>query len=235
MAPLKVGALVFEYQAIDVVGPLDLLNGSSRFIQTAVNGYTPIDEKVIAAAPEFEFHHIGETLEPVSLMSSSIIVKPTVTCDDCPPLDILLVGGADPGSYDLPPKFAAFIQRHVASGKLLFTTCTGAAMVASTGVLDGRNATINNQEYNWVTKKYPKVKWSKETKWMIDGNIWTGSGAVAGMDMLAFWLKENYGMDVLRAGAAVLDFEPRDHEGVQNVLDKRYDANGKQLSTHIYI
>jgi transcriptional regulator GlxA family with amidase domain len=235
MAPLQVGALVFQYQAIDVVGPLDLLNGSSKFIQTAVGTYTPIDEKVIAAAPDFTFHHIGENLEPVALMSSAIVVKPTVTVDDCPPLDLLLVGGADPGSYELPTRLANFIQRHVESGKLLFTTCTGSAMVASTGVLNGRNATINNQEFNWVKKQYPEVRWSKETKWVIDGNIWTSSGALAGMDMFAFWLQENYGPDVMRAGAAVLDFEPRDHKGVQNVLSKRYDAAGKQISTHIYV
>jgi len=234
MAPLDFGALVFDYQAIDVVGPLDLLNGASKSIQTAISFFTPIDDKVIAAAPEFKFHHIGVTLEPVSLLSSSLILKPTVTVEDCPPLDVLLVGGADIASFELSPKFAHFIRRHVESGKLLFTTCTGAAIVASTGVLDGKNATVNNQEYNWVIKKYPNVKWTKDTKWVTDGNIWTSAGAVAGMDMFAFWLKENYGMDVLRAGAAVLDFEPRDVEGVQNVLPKRYDAKGKQLYTHIY-
>ncbi|KAK5098842.1 hypothetical protein LTS08_006220 [Lithohypha guttulata] len=235
MARLQVGALVFQYQAIDVVGPLDLLNGASKFIQNAVNTYTPIDENVLANAPEFDFHHIGETLEPVELMSSSIIVKPTVTIEECPPLDILLVGGADPGSFQLSSKFAEFIRQHVKSGKLVFTTCTGAAMVASTGILDGRNATVNNQEFNWVKKEYPNVKWTKDTKWIVDDNIWTGSGAVAGMDMMAYWLKETYELDVLRAGAAVLDYEPRDVEGVQNVLPKRYDASGKQISTHIFI
>lgn len=235
MAPIKFGALVFQYQAIDVVGPLDLLNGSSKFIQGAVNSYTPIAEKVIASAPEFEFYHIGETLEPVSLMSSSLVLQPTVTIEDCPPLDILLVGGADPGSFELLPKFADFIRRHAEGGGLLWTTCTGAAMVASTGVLNGKNATINNQEYNWVKERYPSVNWTKTTKWVVDGNIWTSAGACAGMDMTAFWLKENYGFDVLRAGAAVLDFEPRDIEGVQNVIPKRYDSEGKQLSTHIYV
>ena len=117
MAPIKFGALVFQYQAIDVVGPVDLLNGSSKFIQGAVNSYTPISEKVIASAPEFEFYHIGETLEPVSLMSSSLVLKPTVTIEDCPPLDILLVGGADPGSFELSPKFADFIRRHAEGGR----------------------------------------------------------------------------------------------------------------------
>lgn len=234
MAPLRFGALVFEYQAIDVIGPLDLLNGASKAIQEAISFYTPIDKKVIAAAPELEFYHIGETLDPVGLLSSSVFIKPTVTLEDCPELDMLLIGGANPVDFDLSPKFADFIRRHAASGRLLFSNCTGASHLASTGVLDGKHATVNNQEYDWVVKKYPKVKWTKDTKWVVDGNIWTGSGAVAGMDMVAFWIKENYGIDVLRAGAAVLDFEPRDVNGVLNVFPLRHDAQGKQISTHIF-
>lgn len=93
------------------------------------------------------------------------------------------------------PKFrqsVKFIQDHVAVGKLLFTTCTEAALVAATGVLDGKRATINNLEYKWVVEKYPNVKWIKKKKWIVDGNIRTGSGAVSGMDMFAHWLEENF-------------------------------------------
>jgi transcriptional regulator GlxA family with amidase domain len=70
----------------------------------------------------------------------------------------------------------------------------------------------------------------------VDGNIWTGSGAVAGMDMIAHWLKENYGLDVLMAGAAGLDFEPRDVQGgLDTVLEQRHDKRGKRLSPHEFL
>lgn len=111
--------------------------------------------------------------------------------------------------------------------------CTGAFVAALAGVLDGKNATINHVEYEWVKKRFPQVKWTME-QWVVDGNIWTGSGAVAGMDMVSHWIKENYGLDVLTAGALGLDFEPRDVDGLFTVLPKRYDANGKQISTHVY-
>lgn len=231
MAPIHFGSLVYDYQAIDVIGPFDLLGSGGRIILDAVSFYTKMDRKLIERAPEFVFHHIGETLDPHPLLTSSLTIKPTDTLDDCPELDYLLVGGPDLKDFKLPPRYAEFIRRHVAAGKIVFTTCTGAGVLASTGVLDGKRATINNVEYEWTRKQWPKVKWTKEKKWVVDGNIWTGSGAVAGMDMFAHWFKENFGLDVLMEGCKGLDYEPRDIDGLFKVFPKRYDENGKQLST----
>lgn len=234
MAPIHVGALLFDYQTIDVIGPCDLLNSASKMLMEGINRYTPVDPELLAKAPDFVFHHIGETLEPVRQLTSCVTIVPTIAVDDVPELDILLVGGDSPAESNLPPKLQDLVRRHAASGKLLFTTCTGSAVVAATGVLDGRKATVNNLEFNWVKKKYPNVQWTKEKKWIIDGNIWTGSGAVAGMDMVAHWIKETFGLDILIQAALSLDFEPRDVDGLFNVLPQRYDLTGNKISTHVF-
>lgn len=234
MARIQFGCLLFNYQAIDVIGPCDLLNSASKRLITALNFFGPVDKEALANAPDFVFHHIGETREPVTLLTSNLTIVPTTTVDDCPELDCLLVGGPNPARFQVPPKYAEFIRRHVAAGKPLFTTCTGAAVVAVTGVLDGKHATVNNIEYNWIAKQYPKVKWTKDKKWIVDGNIWTGSGAVAGMDMFAHWLKENFGLNVVQQGSLSLDYEPRDSDGLFEVLPQRYDASGKKISTHVF-
>ncbi|OCT46306.1 DJ-1/PfpI family protein [Cladophialophora carrionii] len=235
MAPFHFGALVYDYQAIDVFGPFDLLNSSSQAILQAIRFYAPLDEATVSRAPEFVFHHIGQTLNPVRLLSSSVTIVPTATIDDPPTLDALLIGGPNPAGFTLPTKYAEFIRAHVAAGKPLFTTCTGAAVVAATGVLDGRAATINHVEYNWTRAEFPKVNWTRDRKWVVDGNIWTGSGAVAGMDMLAHWIKVTYGLDVLTLGAMGLDYEPRDIDGAfDTVLKQRYDGSGKRLPAHVF-
>ncbi|OQE02130.1 hypothetical protein PENSOL_c003G06273 [Penicillium solitum] len=68
--------------------------------------------------------------------------------------------------------------------------------------------------------------------WVVDENIWTGAGAVAGMDMVACWLKEQFGLEILTCAARNLDYEPRGIDGVSLVIPRRYDENGKQISTH---
>lgn len=234
MAPLHFGCLLFDYQAIDVLGPVDLVNSCSKTYMQTLAPMTGISQETLDRAPDVFIHHIGVTMEPVKLGSSLITIVPTTTVDDCPELDILLIGGPDPFNFKLDPKHAEFIRRYVAAGKLLFATCTGALVVASTGVLDGKNATINNGIIPVVQQMHPNVKWIKEKKWIIDGNIWTGGGAIAGMDMFAHWIKETYGLDVLIYAAAMLDFEPRDIDGVLNVIPKKYDESGKQTFTYVF-
>ncbi|KAF4974209.1 hypothetical protein FZEAL_8847 [Fusarium zealandicum] len=234
MAPIHFGCLVYDYQAIDVLGPTDVLNSSSKLYMQAMSSITGAKQETIDRAPEFVFHHVGISLEPVALASSSMSMVPTTTVDDCPELDCLLIGGPDPVNFELHPKFADLIRRHAAAGKLIFTNCTGSMVLASTGVLDGKNATINNVAYSIMTQKYPNVKWTIGKKWVVDGNIWTAGGAVAGMDMFSHWIKENFGLDVLSVGASLLDFEPRDIDGVVSVIPKRFDENGKPLSTYVF-
>tara|TARA_R110002003_G_scaffold1035_16_gene22183 strand:- start:2419 stop:3135 length:717 start_codon:yes stop_codon:yes gene_type:complete len=229
------GSLVYEYQTMDVAGPLDLLNLASRRVaEYGLAHGAAISQETIDKSPNFIFHHIGESLDPVPLMSSGFKITPTDTLDDCPELDHLLIGGPMPETFEFSPKYIDFIKRHHAAGKTIFTTCTGASALASTGILDGKNATVNNVEYNWIAKKYPKVKWSNDKKWVIDGNIWTGGGVIAGMDMFAHWLEKTYGKDVMIAAAMQLDYEPRDINGMTGVIPLRYDASGKQIPTTVF-
>ncbi|PVH96438.1 class I glutamine amidotransferase-like protein [Periconia macrospinosa] len=232
---LHFGSLVFEYQTMDVAGPFDFLNLATRSIaEYGLKHGAAVSKEVIGKAPNFVFHHIAETLDPVQLMTSGFKITPTDTLDDCPEVDYLLIGGPLPENFEFPPKYVDFIKRHHAAGKTIFTTCTGASALASTGILDGKNATVNNVEYNYIVKRYPKVKWSKDKKWVVDGNIWTGGGVLAGMDMFAHWIETTYGKDVMIAAAMQFDYEPRDINGITGVIPLRYDATGKQISTTVF-
>ncbi|KAJ6128513.1 DJ-1 domain InhA-type [Penicillium samsonianum] len=232
MAPIHLGILVYDYQAIDVVGPVDLLHSANSAFLEVSKMFGPINDDAISQAPDFVFHHVGITKEPFHLFTSAITLTPTTTVDECPELDIILLGGPNPEGFKLHPKYVDFIRQHINAGKLLFTTCTGSAVLASTGLLDGKNATINHAGYKWATENYPAVNWTKEKKWVVDENIWTGAGAVAGMDMVACWLKEQFGPEILICAARNLDYEPRGIDGVSLVIPRRYDESGKQISTH---
>jgi transcriptional regulator GlxA family with amidase domain len=212
MAPLQFGVLMVPYQTLDAIGPLDILSSSSKALLAPFEAAKfPGMEGMTAKAIDIEFHHINEILEPLTL-TAGVRLVPSTTCDTCPPLDFLLVGGPDPFNYKLSPRFAEFIRKHVEDGKVLFTTCTGAVTVAASGVLDGKNATVNHGFLDYAKQFAPNVNWVKK-QWVVDGNIWTAGGACAGMDMFASWVMTNTHMDVARFAFQALDFEPRDIEG----------------------
>lgn len=212
MAPLQFGVLMVPYQIIDVAGPLDVLSSCSKALIKNLEAVGfPGSEGMTEKAVNIEFHHINETMDPV-ILTANMRALPTTTCDLCPPLDSLLVGGPDPTKFQLSDRFAEFLRSHVTAGKVLFTSCTGALAVSPSGILDGKNATVNHGVLEMAKKISPNVKWTKK-QWVVDGNIWTAGGACAGMDMMAQWVMQNYGMDVAKLGFHTLDYEPRDVDG----------------------
>jgi len=75
------------------------------------------------------------------------------------------------------------LRRLAESSGLVATICTGAALLARTGLIDGRKATTNKASFRWVMAQGPDVLWQPHARWVADGKYYTSSGVSAGMDM----------------------------------------------------
>lgn len=149
---------------------------------------------------------IADTMDPVSTKSRAATMNstgsdfgqsivPTHTFHNAPPLDVLIVpGGQGTRAPDLATA-RTFIKDTFPTLQYLLTVCTGSALVASTGVLDGRNATSNKAAWVWATSQGPKVNWVPRARWTQDGNIWTSSGVAAGMDATYAFVEAIYGLE----------------------------------------
>jgi transcriptional regulator GlxA family with amidase domain len=103
---------------------------------------------------------------------------------DCPHLDIVLVPGGmgtRPGVDDTA--LTSWIAARAADAELMTSVCTGAALLARAGVLDGRRATTNKRSFDWVVSQGPRVTWLRRARWVDDGRVVTSSGVSAGIDM----------------------------------------------------
>lgn len=114
-------------------------------------------------------------------------------------------------------EWKVFIKSRLPQLKRIFTTCTGGVALASSGVLDGMNATTNHEFLDTAKTMFPAVNWKKE-QWVVDGKFWTAGGAFAGMDMFASWALEDFDRDVVSVGFKGLDYFPRDINGEKVVL-----------------
>jgi putative intracellular protease/amidase len=104
--------------------------------------------------------------------------------DDCPPLDLVLVPGGFGTIAELNnTAMLDWLRKQGESTEIVMSVCSGSALLAKAGLLDGRKATSNKQYFKFATDQGPSVDWVAKARWVDDGNRVTSSGVSAGIDM----------------------------------------------------
>lgn len=185
--PQRIGIFVFDgFEPIDVFGFAEAFS-IARYLG---QGY--------AAPPPFPF---ATTLIARSHGTVRSINGPAV-CPDmdltqalATPPDVLMIPGGG-GTWPLlddkadPAGVAAlldWVRAMDAKVKLTTSVCTGAAVLARAGLLDGRPAATNHGAFDWVSRQGPKVLWDNVSRWVDAGRYVTSAGVSAGTD-LGFYL-----------------------------------------------
>jgi transcriptional regulator GlxA family with amidase domain len=128
--------------------------------------------------------------------------------DDCPHLDLFLVpGGLGTRKQITNQRMLAWLRERAASADVVMSVCTGAALLARAGLLDGRRATTNKFAFKWVVEQGPKVTWVAQARWVEDGKFATSSGVSAGIDMALALLAKRYGQEMADTIATRMEYE----------------------------
>ena len=90
----------------------------------------------------------------------------------------------------------------------VLTVCTGSALLAATGFLDGKRATSNKVAFPWASSISEKVNWVYKARWVRDENIYTSSGVSAGMDMVLGFISDLYGEEKAMEIAKYIEYIP---------------------------
>jgi transcriptional regulator GlxA family with amidase domain len=114
--------------------------------------------------------------------------------EDCPDLDMFMVPGGSGTMTQLGnKKFLEWLRQRAAKAEIVMSVCSGSALLAKAGLLDGRRATSNKQYFNLAVAQGPKVHWVKEARWVDDGDRVTSSGVSAGIDMALHMVARLFG------------------------------------------
>jgi transcriptional regulator GlxA family with amidase domain len=191
--PLRVGALLYpSFELLDVFGPLEMF---------ATLGATRV-----------RIHMIAERAGPVpSAMAGDGPLGPSAMAEygfaDAPPLDLLLV----PGGFGTVPQLEneallEFLRVRSRTTPTIASVCTGSALLAKAGLLDGRRATSNKQFFTLAASQSAAVEWVEAARWVDTGAIVTSSGVSAGMDMALAIIARLFGADAAEQVAAATEY-----------------------------
>ncbi|MES2791042.1 MAG: DJ-1/PfpI family protein [Planctomycetota bacterium] len=96
--------------------------------------------------------------------------------------DLLLVPGGDPAQFGSDSVLIDEIRRLGSASSILASVCTGALLVAATGLANGKRMTTHWKFRSHFSQHYPKVTLAPE-RVVHEGNLWSSAGISAGIDM----------------------------------------------------
>ncbi len=95
------------------------------------------------------------------------------------------------GSVD--PRVTDVIRRAVERDAWVLSVCSGAFVVAASGVLDGRRATTHWMYADTMAAMYPLIEVDPDVLYVQDGRIITSAGTAAGLDACLHLLRQELG------------------------------------------
>ena len=210
--PLALGAILYPgFEMLDLFGPLEMFS--------------------IVPREQLTIYMIAEQAGPVPAALGMEITGPKVIADygfdDVPPLDILLL----PGGVGTFPELSNmrmldFLAERSRSAKITASVCSGSALLAKAGVLDGHRATSNKQLFALATSQSNKVTWVEAARWVDDGPVVTASGVSAGIDMGVAIIARLWGADMAQLIAEVAEYSWHEDAGNDPFVSRLNKAAG---------
>jgi transcriptional regulator GlxA family with amidase domain len=173
-------------------------------------------EVLDAYGPIEMFGNVGQQLKLVTVAENAGPVESTqkvqtvaeYSFDNCPPLDLVLVPGGIGTLKQLKNEaLLDWLRKQSQDAELIMSVCSGSAILAKAGLLDGKKATCNKNSFALLTGGSPQVDWQKQARWVDQGNIVTSSGVSAGTDMALHVIERLWGTKLAEAIADGTEYE----------------------------
>ncbi|HWZ60096.1 MAG TPA: GlxA family transcriptional regulator [Gemmatimonadaceae bacterium] len=177
-------------QLLDVSGPLDVF----------------AEANVQARKDVYRLLTVAKTAGHIR-SSSGVRLVPDLVIGDAAEkkIDTLLVAGC-PNAADVRPDTAVveWLRRTAPRARRYGSVCSGAFLLAATGLIDGRRVTTHWAVAQRLALQYPAITVDEDAILVRDGRLRTAAGVTAGLDLALALVEEDLGRDVAMKVAAQL-------------------------------
>ncbi len=170
-----------EVQLLDVAGATQVFVAANEH---AAKAGLPPPYSVRVIAPS------GALVRATSGVSLATAPLP----DAAAPLDTLLVAGGQ-GVMRAAEDMALldWLRARSAAARRVASVCTGAFLLAASGLLDGRRAVTHWEYCDQLAARYPDITVDPDPIFIHDGTVWTSAGVTAGIDLCLALVEEDLG------------------------------------------
>ncbi|MEM7772521.1 MAG: DJ-1/PfpI family protein [Cyanobacteria bacterium P01_A01_bin.37] len=172
-------------------------------------GMTSLDivgpHQVLSALPNVKLHRIWKTLDPITA-DDGLVILPDTTFANCPPLDVICVGGGIGQQAVVDdPEVLEFFRKQGSTAKFITSVCGGSEFLAKAGLLEGYRAATHWGMREQLAKLGVEVGTERV---VVDRNRITGGGVTAGIDFGLTIVSILYGEETAKIVQLLLEYDP---------------------------
>jgi YHS domain-containing protein len=142
-------------------------------------------------------------------------IVPDFTFANAPVPKVIVI----PAQGDDSPAVLNWIRKSSQTADVTMSVCTGAFLLAKTGLLDGKSATTHHNSYKIFERQFPKITLKRGARFVEQGNLATAGGLTSGMDLAMRVVERYFGREAADQNAYYMEYQGegwRDSSGAAN-------------------
>jgi YHS domain-containing protein/putative intracellular protease/amidase len=150
----------------------------------------------------FRLYTVAETAKPVQA-SSGMRIIPNYTFETAPAPKVIVIpaqGGRSEATLN-------WIRKSAKSADLTMSVCTGAFLLARTGLLSGKAATTHHASYKSFAMEFPDIRLKRGVRYVEEGNLASAGGLSSGIDLALRVVERYFGRDVAANTAYQMEYQ----------------------------
>jgi transcriptional regulator GlxA family with amidase domain len=182
-------------EALDFAGPFEVFTTASRVLARTQP----------ERAPLFSVRCVARQRTPVRARAG-LQILPDQDFASCPAADVLIVPGGVVNAALACADTLAWIRQVSATAQNTASVCTGAFLLAASGVLTCGRATTHWEDVADLRQRHPELDVVDGVRWVDDGGPVTSAGISAGIDMCLHLVERLSGTELAERTARQMDF-----------------------------
>jgi putative intracellular protease/amidase/YHS domain-containing protein len=150
----------------------------------------------------FRLYTVAATTAPIRA-SGGMKIVPDYTLENAPvPKVIVIPAQSEPNEAVLE-----WIRKSTRNTDVTMSVCTGAFVLAKTGLLSGKAATTLHTAFNHFAVQFPDIHLQRGARFVEDGNLATAGGLSSGIDLALRVVERYYGREIAQKTAYVMEYQ----------------------------
>jgi transcriptional regulator GlxA family with amidase domain len=150
----------------------------------------------------FRLYTVSGSTSPIRT-SGGMKIVPEYTFENAPPPKVIVIPAQS------PPNEATleWIRKSASSTDVTMSVCTGAFVLAKTGLLSGKAATTYHGAFVRFSNQFPDIQLKRGARFVEDGNLATAGGLSSGIDLALRVVERYFGREVAQQTAYDLEYQ----------------------------